>query len=342
VNKVAALTGGWYNTYIKNNILYILFGVLVVIAVSVYFIFFLVSKNIAPVNPIPVNPVPTNTVPANTIPISIPVSPKDATYIIEGKSVTLVNGVSEVSVTPNSASKVITRYFGNEVTTDLNGDKLLDSVFILTQNTGGSGTFYYVVAALGTTTGYIGSKGFLLGDRISPQTTQMSKNPVTPGVIVVNYADRKPGESFAAQASVGKSIMLKLDTKSMQFGEVVKDFEGEPSPSKMTLDMKTWNWAQTIYSNDTKVVPKTNKFTITLNADETFSAKTDCNGIGGEYELSGNKITFTKMMSALMYCEGSQEQDYSRMLTAVQSYLFTSKGELIFNLKLDTGTMIFR
>jgi heat shock protein HslJ len=270
------------------------------------------------------------------------VGPKDATYNIDGKFVTLNNGVSAVSVSPGSASMITTKYFGNEVSHDFDGDGRTDVAFLLTQNTGGSGTFYYVVVALNMARGYIGSSGFLLGDRIAPQTIGMSQDKSTPDVIVVNYADRKAGESFAVKPSMGKSVWLKLDLKTMQFGEVVKNFEGEADSSKMTLGMKTWNWVSTIYNNDTTVKPKTNKFTLTFKADKTFSAKTDCNGVGGEYTVSGNKITFTKMMSTLMFCEGSQEQDYSKMLGQVESYLFTSKGELVFNLTLDAGSMFFK
>jgi heat shock protein HslJ len=267
---------------------------------------------------------------------------KDATYTIDGQSVTLVNGVSVVAPAPGSASMVTTTYFGNEVTHDFDGDGRPDVAFILTQNSGGSGTFYYVVTALNTARGYVGSDGFLLGDRIAPQTTEMSRNPKTPDVIVVNYAERKAGDSFAVKPSVGKSVWLKLDPMTMQLGEVVQGFEGEADPSKMTLGMKTWSWVSTLYNNDTTITPKVNKFALMLNADKTFSATTDCNRVGGEYAVSGNKITFTKMMSTLMYCEDSQEQDYSKMLSEVQSYAFTSKGELVFDFKLDSGTMVFR
>ena len=266
----------------------------------------------------------------------------NATYNINGQSVTLVNGVSIVPVAPGSQSMVTTRYFGNGVTHDFDADGRLDTAFILTQNTGGSGTFYYVVVALNTAHGYVGSSGFLLGDRIAPQTTNMSQNTSTPNVIIVNYADRKAGEPFTTAPSVGKSVWLKLDTKTLQLGEVIKNFEGEADPNKMTLGMKTWNWVNTKYSNGTTVTPKTNKFALTFKADKTFSATTDCNGVGGEYTVKGNKITFTKMMSTLMFCEGSQEQDYSKMLDQVESYMFTSKGELVLNLKLDTGSMIFK
>ena len=139
---------------------------------------------------------------------------------------------------------------------DLNEDGREDVVFLLTQETGGSGTFYYVVATLDTPEGYIGSQGPLLGDRIAPQTTELSQNPNHKNVIVVNYADRNPGESFATPPSAGKSIWLKLDPKTMQFGEVVQNFEGEADPSRMTLDMHTWKWIKTTYNNDTELVPK--------------------------------------------------------------------------------------
>jgi hypothetical protein len=163
-----------------------------------------------------------NVVIQNVIENTKSTSPKDATYVIDGQSVTLVGGVSSVPAAPGSASMITTQYFGNEVVHDFDGDGRPDTAFILTQNTGGSGTFYYVVAALNKINGYIGSNAVLLGDRIAPETVEMSQNPATPDVIVVNYADRKPEDSFVIPPSVGKSIWLKLDINTMQFGEVTQ------------------------------------------------------------------------------------------------------------------------
>jgi heat shock protein HslJ len=285
-------------------------------------------------------------VPVNRPAKSEATNPKNATYSIEGHSVTLTNGVSSVPAAPGSSSTVTTQYFqyfGNEVTHDFDGDGRPDVAFILTQNTGGSGTFYYVVAALNTARGYVGSSGYLLGDRIAPQTTMMSQSSTTPSVIVVNYAVRKAGEPFTTPPSVGKSVWLKLDPTTMQFGEVAQNFEGEANPSTMKLDMQTWHWINTMYSDGTVITPRTpNKFALTFKAPNTFSASTDCNGVGGEYVLSGTNISFNKMMSTMMFCEGSQEGEFSKEIAAVQSYHFTSKGELIFDLKMDSGSMIFK
>lgn len=157
---------------------------------------------------------------------------KNATYIIDGKPIKLTNGLSEIEDTSGSATKIITRYFDNEVTHDLNGDSKEDVVFLLTQETGGSGLFYYVVAALNTENGYVGSHALFLGDRISPQNIHMDEGETAMGtnrenVIVVNYFVRQPDKPFTAEPSINKNLFLKLDPTTMQFGEVVQDFEGE-------------------------------------------------------------------------------------------------------------------
>ena len=266
-------------------------------------------------------------------------SPKDATYILDGQPVTIKNGIFEIAAAPGSASKIITRYFGNEVKHDFDGDGREDVAFLLSQDMGGSGTFYYLVFALNTKDGYVGSEGVLLGDRIAPQTTEMGKG----NVVVVNYAERARGEPFTTQPSIGKSRWLLLDPKTMKVGEVAQNFEGEADPARMTLGMTTWRWISTTYNNDTQVKPRTEgKFTLVFKKDGTFSASTDCNGVGGNYTVTGNKISFEKMMSTMMYCDGSQESDFTKMLGEVSSYHFTSKGELIFDLKYDSGSAIFR
>lgn len=131
---------------------------------------------------------------------------KNIGYIIEGQTVELINGYSEMEVIPGSASKIVTKYFGNEATGDLNGDGISDIAFLLTQEGGGSGTFYYMVAGIKTDMGYQGTNGILLGDRIAPQSTQISQ-----GEILVNYADRRFGEPMTTNPSVGVSRYFKVE-----------------------------------------------------------------------------------------------------------------------------------
>lgn len=130
---------------------------------------------------------------------------KTLTYTVEGQLVELVAGRAETPSAPGSASKTVTVFFGNEATGDLNGDGMPDVAFILTQNTGGSGTFYYVAVALKTKDGYRGTNAVLLGDRVAPQTTEIKE-----GKLTVNYAERKRDEPMTAQPSVAVSKYLQV------------------------------------------------------------------------------------------------------------------------------------
>lgn len=259
-----------------------------------------------------------------------PTDYKDATYIIENEPVVLSNGVS---------SDGSVRYFGNEAQGDLNGDGIVDLAFLVTKNEGGSGTFYYLVGAIQTEANtYNGTRAVFVGDRIAPQTTEFRD-----GIVIVNYADRAPGEPMTAEPTVGKSLRLKYSSTTEDFGEVVQNFEGEADPSRMTLGMKTWIWQSSLYNDGREITPKkAGVFTLTFNEGE-FTATTDCNQMGGTYETApDNRITFSDIYMTKMFCEGSQETEFSQMLTNTSGYHFTSKGELILDLKFDSGSVILR
>jgi hypothetical protein len=132
---------------------------------------------------------------------------KNSTFTVDGNPVTLVNGIAETSAVPGSALKIVTRYFGNEAAGDLDGDNLEDAAFLVTQETGGSGLFYYAVVALKTKEGYKTTNAFLIGDRIAPQSSYI---PANSRELQVNYAERKPGEPMTAQPSVGAVKLLKV------------------------------------------------------------------------------------------------------------------------------------
>ena len=263
---------------------------------------------------------------------------KNIAYSIGGQTVRLVDGVAEASAAPGSAATVVTRYFGNEVRGDLNADGRQDVAFLLTQETGGSGTFFYAVAALALPSGLVGSQGLLLGDRIAPQTTELRPD----GVIVVNYANHAPGESLASPPSVAKTILLRLNATTMRLGEIVQNFEGEANPASMKLDMKTWTWVSAV-SDGNEIVPRqAQAFTLTFGADGTFSATTDCNRVRGGYTTQGSELEFAEGMAATrMFCADSQESVFTALLAKTAGYTFTSRGELVL-LAESAGSMTFR
>ena len=135
-------------------------------------------------------------------------SPLDATYIINGEQIALVNGKAELEIAPGSASKLKVSVFGQPTYVDLDGDGQKDAVFFLTEDSGGSGTFFYVAAALNEGGKYKGLNAISLGDRISPQT--IGGDTLGAGPVSVNYVTRKSDEPMSAQPSVGVTTYVAV------------------------------------------------------------------------------------------------------------------------------------
>jgi|GEM_PF-1438523 len=121
------------------------------------------------------------------------------------------------------------------------------------------------------------------------------------------------------------------------------DNPGEADPEQMTLPMKNWTWIRTVYNNDTTVVPaKPGVFTLTFKSDSTLNAATDCNRMAGSYSVDGRLLSIGKLAATRMFCPDSQETVFADMLSQVSAFLFTSKGELVLELKFDSGQILFK
>lgn len=144
---------------------------------------------------------------ANKMIAVMDMNPLNATYLIDGKQVTLRNGMAEYEVVPGSASKEVTRVFGAPQKGDLDGDGIDDYAMLISQEGAGSGTFYYVAVGLADKDSgkILGTNSIFLGDRIAPQNISVSN-----GVILVNYAERRTGEPMTAQPSVGVSKYFRI------------------------------------------------------------------------------------------------------------------------------------
>lgn len=263
----------------------------------------------------------------------------NAEYLIDGQPVMLVDGVAERELVRGTASRVMTRYFGKELMHDLDGDGVEDVTFLLTRETGGSGVYFYVVAALATPGGPVGSHGLLLGDRIAPQSIDAGPQ----GTVTVNFAERARGDSFTVPPSITKSLWLRFDPAARQFGELVQDFEGEADPSRMSLDMHRWTWVKLTRADGREEVPAdAAAFTLEFQAEGRITATTDCNTLAATYVAEGARLGFGELASTRKYCEGSQEAWFSGLLTAATGYHFTGKGELVITLDAGRGYLTFR
>ncbi|MDX2481558.1 MAG: hypothetical protein QNK24_14635 [Desulfuromusa sp.] len=131
--------------------------------------------------------------------------PLNTTYIIEGLEVTLRDGRFERAVVPDSAIRTRVKVFGQPAFGDLDGDGDEDAAIVLIYHAGGSGTFYYVVAALNENGRYRGVTAVLLGDRIIPLDLEIRDS-----LVLAHYQDRAPLEPMSTYPTLDKLVSLRL------------------------------------------------------------------------------------------------------------------------------------
>lgn len=136
--------------------------------------------------------------------------PLNATYRIERSDVTLVNGRSERDAAVGSATKVVTTLADQRATGDVDGDGRPDSVVVLMSQTGGSGTFFYIVALLNPASGVSAAPAVVLGDRIKVSAVRLDGR-----TIVVDLLDRAAGEPMIATPSVAVTKRFVVDAGAL-------------------------------------------------------------------------------------------------------------------------------
>ncbi len=251
---------------------------------------------------------------------------KNAKYVINNKFIEL-----ETSSYPNKGSTV--KYFGNQIESDINGDGIKDITFLALDNK--SNTFY-VLAAINTGKGYIGSKGYMLGTNISPQTTV----PGNQNTVEINYAEK---DTMDSNVSNGKTLRLTFNNLKMEFENIENGLNGNQGEPDKTLISKEWILEKAIYNDGKEFLPKKqDSFSIMFDKNGTFSAKTDCNNIGGNYVYNENQLSFKDIVHTEKYCALSEEKTFIDLIENTQTYLINNDGKLILNLRFDTGSVIFK
>ena len=146
--------------------------------------------------------------------------PLNATYLVDGQTIRLIDGRNETEAAPGSATKIITSIFGRPVYGNIDGEGGADAALFLTHDQGGSGTFYYIAASLCINGFYRGTRAVLLGDRVAPKQVIIRN-----GLIIANYAGRKIDEPMTTAPSVGISRYLVVEGNDLK--EAAPFSEGE-------------------------------------------------------------------------------------------------------------------
>jgi hypothetical protein len=138
-------------------------------------------------------------------------SPANASYLIENDWIQLENGRAEWQAAPGLATRVQIELFGKTTRGDLNHDGDEDAILFLIYQGGGSGTFYYLGAALQQKGNYQGTNAIWLGDRIGEPSATVQN-----GLVLVEYLDRNHDEPMATAPSVLQTRYFILNNSTFR------------------------------------------------------------------------------------------------------------------------------
>lgn len=132
---------------------------------------------------------------------------KNATYVIDGESITLKEGVYQSKSEGNVTTVALDSLLASG---DVDGDGKEDKVVSLSADYGGSGTFYYVGVVLSPDT-KLTADSYFVADRIKIKSATVDNQQ-----IVVNYLDRPANAPMSEDPTVEKEVKLTLKDGKLQ------------------------------------------------------------------------------------------------------------------------------
>lgn len=210
------------------------------------------------------------------------IDPLNSTYLINNKEIKLTKGLNETPAAPGSAAMIRTSIFGVPALGNMNNDKRPDAAVFITQNTGGSGTFFYIVILLNTKKGIKSTNSILLGDRIYPESMIINQ-----GQLSISYYTRTPGESMTSPPTMNVAKNLIVENNTLIEGERIS----------FSCDDKKWIKAIFHYSEKPKVQ-------LSLNNNKELTLSPVPSESGKRYENKDKTFIFWVTDNSAFIMEG--------------------------------------
>jgi heat shock protein HslJ len=140
----------------------------------------------------------------------------------------------------------------------------------------------------------------------------------------------------ACQSIATPPTQASLPTQEPQASQPAPSGTGQP------LTGPVWKWTTTQMNDGSIKTPNDpNKYLIEFLANGHIAVQADCNRVAGTYTANGDHLAITLGPSTLAACPpGSLGDEFVKQLANISSYFF--KGEnLILEIKMDSGSMIF-
>jgi heat shock protein HslJ len=219
---------------------------------------------------------------------------------------------------------------------DLDDDGLGDAAVILARQSGGSGTFRYLVAMRNTGNSPRQQDSVFLGDRVQIIALSIAADQVNLEAVAAS-----PHDPACCPAQQVKQAYILRDGKWAQSVDKIADSD-PPIASSSTITGIVWKWGRFEGSSNKSnfVIDDPNKYTLMLLPNGSYQAKADCNRMQGQYTLEGRRIKIMPGAATLAECApGSRYADYLRHLTEAVSFVVRD-NKLVLSLVVDGGNLV--
>ena len=130
----------------------------------------------------------------------------DLSVTIDGQHFQMGHGVAEIAAAPGSAITNTLRMVGEPVLAGPDAAGNRDAALIVVNDPGGSGRFYYALAAIAQADSYRATNVLPLGDRITPQTIEYRD-----GRFIYHYLGRDLDQPMSEPPTVEETLSVRLD-----------------------------------------------------------------------------------------------------------------------------------
>jgi len=151
-----------------------------------------------------------------------------------------------------------------------------------------------------------------------------------------------PEQAPDARCAQANAYKVQFITPEFQVPAAETPSSGAGMPAPSALSQGTWQWLRSEYSDDSTVaVGEPEKYTVQFGPDGRVNVQADCNRGSGSYTVNGSLLSLSEIALTRVACPpGSQDAVFLRDLAGVVTFVFDGPN-LVLNLKLDAGNMVF-
>lgn len=221
---------------------------------------------------------------------------------------------------------------------DLDRDGREDAAVVLAVQSGGSGTFRYLIAMQNTGNETLQQDSLLLGDHV-----QIHDLAIAEGQVRLEMLQPTPNNPVCCPTQQVKQTFSVNQGKWVRLSNEITPSTRLRDPKAMIMSI-VWQWEryEDPFHSNYEVVDDPNKYTLIFLPNGSYRVKADCNRMQGQYTREDSTLKIVPGAATLAECgPESRSMDYLKNLTEAVSFEIHD-NKLVLNLVMGGERLIFR